>query len=175
MPPETVLVVDDTDDLRTLTGEILRLAGFEVTEARNGAEALTRATERPDLIVLDVHMPDMDGFEVCRRLKESSETATIPVLYLSAAYREERHRIRGLETGAAAYLTRPLDPADLVSTVRALMRLRRAQGEVATIRRPPREVAADRFGPRRGRARHGRHNDARLVRRNGSPFARCDR
>jgi PAS domain S-box-containing protein len=132
MLTETILVVDDTDDLRTLTGEILRLAGFTVIEARNGAEALVRANERPDLIVLDVHMPDMDGFEVCRRLKERADTAAIPVLYLSAAYREERHRIRGLESGAAAYLTRPLEPADLVTTVRALMRLRHAEGEVAT-------------------------------------------
>lgn len=129
MAQQTVLVVDDTEDMRALTGEILRIAGFAVKEARNGEEALALAAERPDLIVLDVHMPDMDGFEVCRRLKSTPVTAPIPVLYLSAAYRDEQHRIRGVETGGAAYLTRPLEPNDLVSTVRALLNIKRAEAE----------------------------------------------
>jgi PAS domain S-box-containing protein len=129
MAQQTILVVDDTADMRALTGEILRLAGFAVVEARSGEEALALATSRPDLIILDVHMPDMDGFEVCRRLKSASLTAQIPVLYLSSAYREEQHRIRGLETGGAAYLTRPLEPNDLVSTVRALLDIKRAEAQ----------------------------------------------
>ena len=131
MLSETVLVVDDTDDLRALTGEILRLAGFQVIEARNGAEALARANERPDLIVLDVHMPGMDGFEVCRRLKSAPATASIPVLYLSSAHREQRDRIRGLESGGTVYLTRPLEPSELVASVRALLRLRHADAATA--------------------------------------------
>ena len=135
MSPEAILVVDDTDDLRTLTAEILRLAGFQVMEARNGAEALAQASGQPDLIVLDVHMPGMDGFEVCRRLKGAPATAAIPVLYLSSAHREQRDRVRGLESGGAGYLVRPLEPSELVTSVRALLRLRHADRVPAGVER----------------------------------------
>ena len=131
MGEPTILVVDDTDRVRAITVDILGGAGFKVREARDGAEALALANDAPDLIVLDVRMPGMDGFEVCRRLKQTPTTATIPVLYLSAAHRDEHDRVHGLTTGGAAYLTRPIEPSDLVSTVRTLLRLREAQQDPA--------------------------------------------
>jgi signal transduction histidine kinase len=119
----TILVVDDSPELRELTREVLLSERFAVLEAGSGAEALARAAEGgPDLIVLDVALPDLDGFEVCRRLKRDRRTAHIPVLHLSGVRRETEDRVRGLETGAEAYLIRPLEPAELVATVRALLR-----------------------------------------------------
>ncbi len=106
--------------------EFLRQEGFAVQEATTGTEGLRLAAEHPDLIVLDVHLPDLDGFEVCRRLKTDPITAAIPVLHLSGVFRELDDRVRGLETGAAAYLTRPVDRAELLATIRTALRARHA-------------------------------------------------
>jgi len=125
-PCRTVLIVDDDEDVRMTTGDILRQEGFAVREAATGAEGLRLAAEHPDLIVLDVHLPDLDGFEVCRRLKTDPITAAIPVLHLSGVFRELDDRVRGLETGAAAYLTRPVDRAELLATIRTALRARHA-------------------------------------------------
>jgi DNA-binding response OmpR family regulator len=110
---------------------VLKQAGFEVIEASTGADALQKADVHPDLIVLDVNLPDVDGFEVCRRLKEAPATASIPVLYLSAAYRGPEHRVQGLELGADGYLTQPVDGRELVATVNALLRARQVRDAVA--------------------------------------------
>ncbi len=123
----TILVVDDSEVVRFATSEILREAGFDIKEAATGAEALRGAAESPDAIILDVRLPDLDGYEVCRRLKADPATAAIPVLHLSGVYRGLEDRVRGLETGADAYLTAPAEPAELLATVRALLRLRRAE------------------------------------------------
>jgi DNA-binding response OmpR family regulator len=112
--------------VRFATAETLRAAGFEVLEAATGADGLRLAAES-DVVVLDVHLPDVDGFEVCRRLKASPATASIPVLHLSGIHCDVEDRVRGLETGADAYLSRPVEAAELVATVRALLRLARAQ------------------------------------------------
>jgi two-component system, sensor histidine kinase len=122
-----IVVVDDNSDGRDLTSLILRREGFEVMEAATGAEALALATEDPALMVLDVNLPDIDGFEICRRLKSDPRTANIPILHLSAVYRDSMHRIRGLDEGADAYLTMPVEPGELIATVHALLRVRRAE------------------------------------------------
>src|SRR5258706_3301066 len=126
--PHRVLVVDDTDDSRQLASFILERAGFAVTEAATGAEVLRLAgTTTVDVIVLDVHLPDIDGFEVCQRLKAEPAARSIPVLFLSATYTDLQARARGRESGAEGYLTKPCDPAELVSAVENLARLRDAE------------------------------------------------
>jgi PAS domain S-box-containing protein len=125
-----VLNVDDYEAGRYATTRVLRQAGYEVIEATTGAEALEKAEEHPDLIVLDVNLPDVDGFEVCRRLKQAPSTASIPVLYLSAAYRGPEHRVQGLDLGADGYLTQPVDGRELVATVNALLRAREIRAAV---------------------------------------------
>jgi PAS domain S-box-containing protein len=128
-----IVVVDDNADGRELTSTILRREGFEILQAATGAEALALATERPALMILDVNLPDIDGFEVCRQLKHDPRTSDISILHLSAAYRGTVHRIRGLEEGADAYLTMPVEPQELVATVRALLRARRAEAELRQV------------------------------------------
>src|SRR5262245_2909104 len=100
----TILNVDDNEAGRHATSRMLRKARFQVTEAESGAAALRLAREGPDLIVLDVNLPDHDGFEVCRRLKADPATAAIPVLQLSGSFIQSLDRVRGLESGADGYL-----------------------------------------------------------------------
>jgi signal transduction histidine kinase len=123
----TVLAVDDNDAVRYSMVRFLREGGYNVLEARNGREALVLAGQDPDLITLDINLPDMNGFEVCRRLKADPATAQIPVLHISASFAKTEDRVRGLEGGADAYLTEPLDREELLATVRALFRLRNAE------------------------------------------------
>lgn len=126
----TILVVDDSDRIREVTSEMLRSAGFAVIEAADGARALDATRQRPDLIILDVHLPDIDGLEVCRRVKGRPETASIPLLHLSGTFRELEDRVRGLETGADGYLTKPVGAAELIAHVRALLRMRRMEADL---------------------------------------------
>src|SRR5882672_2769031 len=94
-----VLVVDDTDASRELTVFVLERAGFAVTQSATGTGALQLAsTTRPDVAVLDVHLPDIDGFEVCRRLKAEPAARSIPILFLSATYTDLQARARGRES-----------------------------------------------------------------------------
>ncbi len=102
---------------------------YEVLEASTGAEALRLLTAVPDLITLDVRLPDIDGFEVCRRIKADPNTAHVPILHVSASNVEAEHRVRGLKGGADGYLVQPLDPEELLATVDALLRLKRAERE----------------------------------------------
>jgi PAS domain S-box-containing protein len=122
-----ILLVDDFEDGRSALRTVLQRAGFEVAEAASGAEGLLRAAESPDLIILDVTLPDIDGFEVCHRIKSTPATATIPVMHLTAAYPRTHDRVRGLENGADACLTQPVAPDELLATVNALIRMRRAE------------------------------------------------
>ena len=132
--PITIVVVDDFQDGRELTAAVLRREGFNVKEAGTGTEALELATELPALMVLDVHLPDIDGFEVCRRIKKDPRTAGISVLQVSAAFRNTGDRVRGLDGGADAYLALPVEREELVATVRALLRIRQAERESAGLR-----------------------------------------
>jgi PAS domain S-box-containing protein len=126
----TILNVDDEDAVRYAISRILRQAGFEVIEAANGAEALRLVKKNPDLVILDVNLPDIIGFEVCRRIKADPATSSIPVLHLSATYLDSQSRVKGLEGGADGYLTHPVEPPVLISTVKALLRMRQAETEV---------------------------------------------
>jgi PAS domain S-box-containing protein len=126
-----VLNVDDYEAGRYATSRVLRQAGFEVVDAATGEEALRLVrSEEPDLVLLDVNLPDVDGFEVCRRIKTAPESATTPVLYLSAAYRTPEHRVQGLDLGADGYLTQPVEPRELVATINALLRAREVEAAV---------------------------------------------
>ena len=120
--PPRVLVVDDTEGNRYATSRLLRSAGFDVRESTTGGDALQAVREHPDLIVLDVNLPDMTGFEVVERMRRSPEFASIPVLHLSASFTSNADRARGLDQGADAFLTHPIDPTVFVATVRALIR-----------------------------------------------------
>jgi signal transduction histidine kinase len=122
-----ILTVDDNEALRYSLVRSLRGAGYQVVEAKTGAEALARAAELPDLITLDVNLPDMNGFQVCRRIKADPATTHIPILHVSSTFIDPQSRVQGLEGGADAYLAEPIDRAELVATVGALLRLKRAE------------------------------------------------
>lgn len=118
----TLLVVDDETDVVDLVRYKLNGAGFDVLTADNGLSALQMAREhRPDLIVLDLMLPEMTGEEVCRQLKKESDTATIPILMLTAKGQAE-DRIAGLEIGADDYISKPFSPRELVLRVEAVLR-----------------------------------------------------
>ncbi|MGD8625137.1 MAG: response regulator transcription factor [Anaerolineae bacterium] len=122
---QTILVVDDEARIVKLVRDYLARAGFRVIDARDGEAALTLARlEQPDLIVLDLMLPEVDGLDVCRRLRRESG---VPIIMLTARV-EEADRIVGLELGADDYVTKPFSPGELVARVRAT--LRRASGEV---------------------------------------------
>ena len=120
-----ILAVDDNPAALYATARVLRSAGFEVLTATTGNGALASAAG-VDLMVLDVNLPDMDGFEVCRRLRARPETARLPVLHLSATFTQASDLTVGLEAGADGYLTRPVEPPVLIATVRTLLFARRA-------------------------------------------------
>ncbi|WP_250474258.1 response regulator [Caballeronia sp. GAFFF1] len=123
-----ILNVDDNDGARYAKTRILSRAGFNVIEAGTGTAALERVrAESPDLVLLDVKLPDINGLEVCRQIKASAETAGTLVLQTSAAAVHSMDRIRGLEGGADSYLTEPVEPAELIAHVRALLRVRLAE------------------------------------------------
>jgi two-component system alkaline phosphatase synthesis response regulator PhoP len=122
---QTILVVDDEARIVKLVRDYLTRAGFDVLDAQDGDTALTMArVERPDLIILDLMLPGVDGLDVCRRLRQESD---VPIIMLTARV-EEADRIVGLELGADDYVTKPFSPGELVARVRAT--LRRANGEM---------------------------------------------
>jgi two-component system, OmpR family, response regulator len=142
-PVRTVLLVDDDQNLREVARYALSRAGFHVEEAANGRDALAAARAKPpDLIVLDVRMPEMDGLEVCRELRKTSR---VPIVFLSSAD-EEIDRVLGLELGGDDYLGKPFSPRELVARARAV--LRRLDPPVASrdvLRRGPLALDQERF------------------------------
>ncbi len=117
-----IIVADDEPDVLFMTAFSLRtVGGFEVVEARNGLEAVEKAQqERPDLIILDIKMPRMNGYEACRRLREIESLRDVPIVFLSA--KGQRQEIEeGLSLGAADYILKPFAPEDLISKVRSIL------------------------------------------------------
>ena len=118
---ERLLVVDDEATVRELLSATLRFAGFRVTSAATAGEAVAAAeADPPDLVLLDVMLPDMDGFEVVRRLREG-EQGRVPVLFLTARDRQA-DKVAGLSLGADDYVTKPFDLEELIARIRAILR-----------------------------------------------------
>lgn len=123
----TILYADDTDAQRYALSRVLRQAGFGVIEAKTGRQALAMMSARPNLVVLDVNLPDISGLEVCKAIKTEDSTKRIPVLHVSASLITAGARVAGLEGGADAYLVQPIAPEELIATIRALLRVRQAE------------------------------------------------
>jgi two-component system sensor histidine kinase/response regulator len=124
----SILNVDDYHPARYARTKVLQQAGFEVLEAATGREALDLTAEHnPMLILLDVNLPDMSGFEVCRQLKKDPKTSATPILHISASSVQSYQQVHGLNSGADSYLVEPIDPGVLVATVHAFLRARKAE------------------------------------------------
>ncbi len=117
-----ILVVEDEDALATLLHYNLEKEGYEIGVAADGEEALVQVDERlPDLVVLDWMLPNVSGIEVCRRLRSKAETRNVPIIMLTARG-EESDRVRGLDTGADDYLSKPFSMSELTARIRAVLR-----------------------------------------------------
>ncbi len=128
-PAGRILVVEDNAGKRYTLSRHLRTCGYDVIEAETASDGLDMVRTVPDLVLLDVRLPDLDGFEVCRRIKADPLTSAVLVLALSAYHGTAADRVRGLDIGADAYLVHPVDLNELAATVRSLLRLRGAERE----------------------------------------------
>lgn len=139
-----ILVVDDEIDILTLLEYNLEKAGFKVISASDGPEAIESAKrERPNLIILDIMLPSMEGTDVCKVLKRDEATSHIPVIMLTAKG-EEVDRIVGLELGADDYITKPFSPRELILRVKAVLKRGQAQEKSKTITKGPIHIDIDR-------------------------------
>jgi signal transduction histidine kinase len=126
--PELILNVDDNDAARYVKSRILTAAGFQVVEAATGAAMRRLLAERsPDLVLLDIKLPDANGRALCIEIKADPSTAQVVVLQTSASHADTAHRVASLEAGADGYLVEPIEPEELVAHVKALLRMRRAE------------------------------------------------
>src|SRR5437763_8786188 len=131
--PMRVLIVEDEPDIRDLLAFHLEREGYQVARSRAGAEALRHVqTSLPDLVLLDLMLPEVDGLEVCRRLRQDPRTAALPIVMLTAKG-EEVDRILGLELGADDYIVKPFSPREVVARIRAVLRRSRAPAGAAPI------------------------------------------
>lgn len=132
--PKRLLVVDDEPNLLRAVAVCLRGEGYEVATARSGAEALRRLAEAvPDLIVSDIRMPGMDGYQMARQIRASSRTALVPIVFLTAKD-ETADRIEGFRSGVDAYLTKPFEPDELLAVItNILSRVERTHSEIARL------------------------------------------
>lgn len=127
MPKAKILIVEDDKAIVEMLEYNLQEAGYEIVSALNGEEGLALAgRERPDLIILDIMLPIIDGFEVCRMLKNDNAVAHIPIIILSAKS-QETDKVVGLELGADDYVTKPFSPRELIARTRAILRRGRGQ------------------------------------------------
>lgn len=126
-----ILVVDDNPATRYATSRVLRNVGFEVIEAATGTAGIAAVVDsKIDLVVLDIDLPDVDGYEVCRRIRAMLATHRMRVVYLSASFIDDRHKVQGFEAGADGFLNHPVEPAVLIATVGALLRTRAIEQEL---------------------------------------------
>jgi signal transduction histidine kinase len=126
----TLLIVDDKPQNLRLVSDFLAEQGFDLVLARTGAQALERVGRaRPELVLLDVRMPDMDGFEVCRRLKADPATAVVPVIFMTAMD-DTAHKLEGFRLGAVDYVTKPIQREELLARIRLHLQLHRLQQEL---------------------------------------------
>jgi|SRR5688572_1370991 DNA-binding NarL/FixJ family response regulator len=132
--PKRLLVVDDDASLLLAVSETLRAEGYVVVTARRGAEALVRVAERlPDLIISDIRMPGMDGYQLARNLRSAPHTRLVPIVFLTAKD-ETADRIAGFRTGVDAYITKPFESEELVAIVAGILeRIQRTHGDLARL------------------------------------------
>ncbi|PKN05995.1 MAG: hypothetical protein CVU72_06740 [Deltaproteobacteria bacterium HGW-Deltaproteobacteria-7] len=127
---ERILIVDDSEDIRVLLRRILATGGYDIAEAPGGEEALRRAGDfRPDLILLDIVMPGIDGFTVCEELRREGLLADVPIIFLSARA-ETADKVKGLGMGGADYITKPFDKAEVLVRVQNQLKIRRLTSEL---------------------------------------------
>lgn len=127
----TILNVNDSEGARYVVTLMLRRAGYSVIEADTGTAALALAEQHlPDVVVLDVRLPDINGLEVCRRLRKNIKTASIKILHTSATFVTLSHKVESLQGGADGYLTQPFEQQELIATINSLVRLSRAEREL---------------------------------------------
>src|SRR5271157_5763699 len=125
-----ILVVDDITKNLQVVGTVLRNQRYKVMPAASGADALKCVhAQLPDLVLLDLMMPEMDGIEVCRRLKADPSTQSIPVIFLTAS-NEMEHLVKGFEVGAVDYVTKPFNPPELLARVRTHLELKHARQQL---------------------------------------------
>lgn len=139
-----ILVVDDENNIQELLKFSLIKEGYQVLLASDGQQALKHArTEKPDLIILDIMLPEMDGYDVCRTLKANKETANIPVIMLSAKG-DVLDKVVGLELGAEDYITKPFSPREVVARVKVHLRRKTRQTGGASLE-PPNEIKVNKL------------------------------
>ena len=127
----TILVVDDTEPNLRLLRALLTGAGYEVVTAASGTDGVTAASrENPDLVLLDIMMPDLTGFDVCQRLRAAPETRRTPIVFLTALHEMEDH-MRAVDVGGDDVLTKPINKLELLLRVKSLLRIRELAGQVA--------------------------------------------
>ena len=137
----SAVIVDDDADIRALIAELLRQSGFEVTEAASGADGITAVREvEPDVVTLDLNLPDLDGIEVCRRIREITDAYVV----MLTARPDEIDRLMGLEIGADDYLTKPFSPRELRARIAAM--LRRPRSGAGSLAAPPAQAESVRHG-----------------------------
>jgi two-component system alkaline phosphatase synthesis response regulator PhoP len=141
-----ILIVEDEKDIIEFLKYNLENEGFSVISANDGEEGLLKMSEKPDIVLLDIMMPKMDGYEVCKRIRQNKETANIPVIFLTAKS-SEYDEVKGLELGANDYILKPISPFKLIARIKATLR-NSAQSEeesVNYIKVGPIEINRDRY------------------------------
>ncbi len=141
--PSRILVVEDDPDIAELVEHHLSRAGYETSVVGTGTDALEQIRRRPDLVVLDLMLPGLSGLEICRLMRGDPQTASVPIIMLTARAEEEA-RVEGLDLGADDYVTKPFSPRELVARLRAVLRRTQPYGPDKILRFGPLVVDLDR-------------------------------
>lgn len=141
--PSRILVVEDDPDIAELVEHHLSRAGYDTSVVGTGTEALEQIRRRPDLVVLDLMLPGLSGLEICRLMRGDPQTASVPIIMLTARAEEEA-RVQGLDLGADDYVTKPFSPRELVARLRAVLRRTQPYGPDKILRFGPLVVDLDR-------------------------------